>query len=793
MNNKTSIEQQRKAELALLASIQEALLMQKEMPYIYEMVGESLHRMFEGHVVSIATFDHESGVEYFQYHFENNARAFPDPRPYNEIRKLLIETHTQLLVNENTESFVQNILGVDYISQTGIDIPKSFVFAPFVVDNEVRGYISLKHYTRETVFDAGDIELLNTLARSISVSMQNTRLLETEYRRANEQKALLDTMTDLSRNLELKTLLDAVLERAVALLGVTGGELAIYHEDSRTLESVASHNLGIHSGGIRLQHGEGAMGKVADTLQPLIIPDYLQWAERSGKYEKTNVRSVMVVPLMIGQRLVGALASVHHEENRPFTAADLKLLNMFAPLAATAIENARLFEAERRRADEQKALLDTMADLSRKLELTQLLNAVLERAVALLAVTGGELAIYHEDSRLLEVVASHNLGMNSGGVYLKHNEGAMGMVAETKQPLIIPDYQQWTGRSDKYSETIVHSVMVVPLLTGNQLVGALASVHHEKGRQFSNDDLRLLNMFAPLAATAIENARLFNKTNRLLEEAEQRTAELRITQSQLVHQEKLASLGELTAGIAHEIQNPLNFVNNFSDVSAELTEELVEELKAGHTEEAIALAADVIDNLHKITHHGKRADSIVKGMLQHSRSSTGIKESVDINALADEYLRLAYHGLRAKDKSFNASFLTDLDPEAGLVQIVPQEIGRVVLNLINNAFYAVSEKKTTAAAGYTPTVQLSTKRVNGKIELRVADNGNGIPAKIADKIFQPFFTTKPTGLGTGLGLSLSYDIITKGHSGELLVETTEGEGSTFIIRIPANAQAGINH
>jgi len=258
---------------------------------------------------------------------------------------------------------------------------------------------------------------------------------------------------------------------------------------------------------------------------------------------------------------------------------------------------------------------------------------------------------------------------------------------------------------------------------------------------------------------------------------------LQATQSQLIQQEKMASLGELTAGIAHEIQNPLNFVNNFSEVNEELIKELKVEADKGNLEEIKAIANDIAFNSEKINHHGKRADTIVKGMLQHSRSSSGQKELTDINVLADEYLRLAYHGLRAKDKSFNADIKTDFDNSIEKINIIPQDIGRVVLNLINNAFYAVDEKKKLSQNGYEPKVSVSTKKNSGKVEIKVSDNGNGIPQKVLDKIFQPFFTTKPTGQGTGLGLSLSYDIV-KAHGGELKVETKEGEGTTFIIKLP---------
>jgi signal transduction histidine kinase len=259
---------------------------------------------------------------------------------------------------------------------------------------------------------------------------------------------------------------------------------------------------------------------------------------------------------------------------------------------------------------------------------------------------------------------------------------------------------------------------------------------------------------------------------------------LKATQSQLIQSEKMASLGELTAGIAHEIQNPLNFVNNFSEVSNELIDEMEDELKKGNYEDALEIASDVKQNLEKINHHGKRADAIVKGMLQHSRSSSDTKEPVDINALCDEYFRLSYHGLRAKDKSFNATLKTDFDDSIGKINIIPQDVGRVILNLLTNAFYAVNEKKQQLPKDYEPMVSISSKNHKTHIEIKITDNGNGIPKTVLDKIFQPFFTTKPTGQGTGLGLSLSYDIITKSHNGELNVDTKLGEGTEFLIKIP---------
>jgi signal transduction histidine kinase len=264
---------------------------------------------------------------------------------------------------------------------------------------------------------------------------------------------------------------------------------------------------------------------------------------------------------------------------------------------------------------------------------------------------------------------------------------------------------------------------------------------------------------------------------------EKTISELRNTQAQLIQKEKMASLGELTAGIAHEIQNPLNFVNNLSDVNTELIDEAIQEIRKGNINAANFILQDIQVNEQKISQHGKRADAIVKGMLQHSRSSSGVKEPTDINALADEYLKLAYHGLRAKDKSFNTAIKTNFDNSIAKVNIVSQDMGRVLLNLINNAFYSVSEKQKYHLPNFEPVVVVTTMGFADNVELSVIDNGTGIPTHVLDKIFQPFFTTRPTGQGTGLGLSLSYDIV-KVHGGEITVETTEGEGSKFKVIIP---------
>jgi signal transduction histidine kinase len=335
--------------------------------------------------------------------------------------------------------------------------------------------------------------------------------------------------------------------------------------------------------------------------------------------------------------------------------------------------------------------------------------------------------------------------------------------------------------------------MIILFLAGPQL-SVSGAISFSLAKEFVKTNISLSQKLEEIEKLSEEKQHILSTQNEYLEkQVNQRIAELnqslenlKITQNQLIQSEKLASLGELTAGIAHEIQNPLNFVNNFSELSVELIEELKEERqkeKGGRDEELEnELLADISQNLEKITHHGKRASSIVKGMLEHSRTSTGVKESTNINALADEYLRLSYHGLRAKNKGFNSDFRTDFDENLPKIKVVPQDIGRVFLNLINNAFYSVGQV-SSLSPNFKPQVVISTKSIDNQIVISIKDNGTGMPEAVKAKIFQPFFTTKPAGQGTGLGLSLSYDII-KAHGGELKVESKEGEYTEFIIFLP---------
>ncbi|HKC36048.1 MAG TPA: ATP-binding protein, partial [Chitinophagaceae bacterium] len=431
--------------------------------------------------------------------------------------------------------------------------------------------------------------------------------------------------------------------------------------------------------------------------------------------------------------------------------------------------------------------VELLGDIGRKITASltaeTIIGTVYDNVNSLMDASVFGIGIYHDDTKKIEFPATYENGVAlpaySNSIYDENRFAGLCFISGKE--IVMGDLQ--TEYKNYLQNVLVPkqgqqpvSLIYLPLKVKEKVQGVITVQSFQKNA-YTDYQLYMLRNIAIYATIALENADSFKKLNQTVDS-------LKKTQTQLIQSEKMASLGELTAGIAHEIQNPLNFVNNFSEVNAELIDELEQEIDKGNLNEVRSIAKDIKENEQKINHHGKRADAIVKGMLQHSRSSSGVKEPTDINELADEYLRLAYHGLRAKDKSFNASFKANLDNNIDKVNIIPQDIGRVLVNLINNAFYAVGEKRKQTRNGYEPTVTVTTKKMDGKVEVSVKDNGNGIPQKVLDKIFQPFFTTKPTGEGTGLGLSLSYDIITKGHGGELKVETKEGEGSEFIIQLP---------
>lgn len=431
--------------------------------------------------------------------------------------------------------------------------------------------------------------------------------------------------------------------------------------------------------------------------------------------------------------------------------------------------------------------IELLGDIGRKitasLSAEKIIGTVYDNINQLMDASVFGIGIYNDELKQIDFPATYENGVplpaysNSiydenrfaGLSFLSGKEIVMGDVGNEYQNFLqhIPVPKQGTQAV---------SLIYLPLKAKDKILGVLTVQSFQKNA-YSDYHLYMLRNIAIYAAIALENAESFKKLNRTVDS-------LKKTQAQLIQAEKMASLGELTAGIAHEIQNPLNFVNNFSEVNTELIDEMEQQISKGNLHEVMAISRDIKDNEQKINYHGKRADSIVKNMLQHSRKNTGEKEPTDINALADEYLRLSYHGLRAKDKSFNATMKTNFDDSVGKINIVGQDVSRVLLNLFNNAFYSVNEKKKMHNGSFDPTVEVSTKNTGNFVEITVKDNGMGIQQKVIEKIYQPFFTTKPTGEGTGLGLSMSYEIIKKGHGGDIKVESKEGEFAEFRIILP---------
>lgn len=499
------------------------------------------------------------------------------------------------------------------------------------------------------------------------------------------------------------------------------------------------------------------------------------------------------------------IVSLHAQQSaqRNLLIGTLISLVMLLAIATLLLRNNRLKQRTNRLLREQKEHIDEKADeLKRQKENVELLSEIGRKITASLSVEKiistaynnvnklmdanvFGIGIFNPDRNLLEYPSTYERGKPLPPyVNTIDDESRFGAICFTHtREIVVNDL---SDASNHFSGPLPEpqqglqpaSTIFLPLIHKEDKLGVITVQSFQKNA-YSDYQLFMLRNIATYAAIALQNAKSYQKLNSTLET-------LQATQAQLVHSEKMASLGELTAGIAHEIQNPLNFVNNFSEINGELVDELHDLISTinGRIPEAAADLLHILkENSGKILHHGRRADSIVKGMLQHSRATTGVNEPTDINALAVEYLRLSYHGLRAKNKAFNAEFSMDLDETMGKIKVVPQDIGRVLLNLFNNAFQATIEKRKTALGSYQPRVNLSTRQGVRGIELRITDNGNGVPQEFIDKIFQPFFTTKPAGAGTGLGLSLSYDII-KAHGGDISVETTEGEGSEFLIELP---------
>jgi signal transduction histidine kinase len=510
-----------------------------------------------------------------------------------------------------------------------------------------------------------------------------------------------------------------------------------------------------------------------------------QQIEEAKEQERIRIRQNALMGVLTTLLIVAFLLYINNRQKRK---ANLQLQKQKEEIDQKAHE----LSVQKENLQQAYNNVEQLGEIGRKitssLSVENIISTVYDNVNALMDASVFGIGIYEEDTRQIEFPATYENGLAlpaySNSIDDENRFAAICFLngKEIVMSDIETEYKKYLENVPVPREgQLPVSLIYLPLKIKDKIRGVI-TVQSFQRNAYTDYQLYMLRNIANYAAIALENAEAYKKLNHTLDN-------LKKAQTQLIQSEKMASLGELTAGIAHEIQNPLNFVNNFSEICSEMIGEMKSELATGNLQPAAEIADNVQQNLEKILRHGKRADAIVKGMLQHTRTSTGQKVPTDINALADEYLRLSYHGLRAKDKSFNADFKTDFDESIGKINVVSQDIGRALLNLFNNAFYAVNEKLKASphplkgSKEYVPTVTIVTKKLNDKVEISVSDNGNGIPQNIVDKIFQPFFTTKPTGQGTGLGLSLAYDII-KAHRGEVKLETKEGEGSEFFVVLP---------
>jgi GAF domain-containing protein len=666
-------------------------------------------------------------------------------------------------------------------------------------------------------FTNKQIALLQNFAAQAVIAMENARLI-TETREALEQQTATAQVLQVINSSpgDLAPVFDAILEKAHDLCGAAFGALLTYNGEF--FQAVAWHDLPQpfldivrrpfrhHPGNpmMRLVRGEGSV-QVCDLKEVASEFDADGQVGRAAA-ELGGARTNLMVPLRKDGSLLGVITA-NRPEARPFTAEQIALLENFAAQAVIAMENARLITETREALEQQTATAEVLQVInSSPGSLAPVFDAMLEKAMRLCGAAFGELATYDGDR--FHTVAT--LGVPAAWAeYRRHNPPRYGPGTGPARMLagervihiadLMDEEVYRTGEPNRRALVDLggaRSSLQLPLLKEEAVVGFI-NIYRPEVRPFTDKQIALLQNFAAQAVIAMENARLLDGIRAARDTAEAALRELRAAQAKLIHTEKLASLGQLTAGIAHEIKNPLNFVNNFAGLSVELLDELKEaagpavaSLGDDTRAEIDQIVGMLTGNLEKIAEHGRRADGIVKSMLAHSRGSSGERQAVDINALVDEALNLAYHGARAQDQNFNIALERDLDRGITPIELVPQDVTRVFLNLFGNGFYAANQRGTTGnERDFRPSLKVTTRDVGAEVEIRVRDNGAGIPPEIREKLFQPFFTTKPTGEGTGLGLSISYDIVTQQHGGTITVDSRVGEFTEFTIRLPRGGHA----
>jgi len=659
--------------------------------------------------------------------------------------------------------------------------------------------------TRRVVrpFDESYIALVTTFADQAVIAVENARLLNELRESLQQQTATADVLKVISSSPgNLEPVFQAILASATEICQTKFGTLNLF--ENNTYRSVALHNpppqFKMRLGQTLYPHPDSGLARVARTKQVVHIEDirtqkpYLEGNKAIIELaDLAGARTQLSVPMLKEDVLLGSM-SIYRQEVRPFTDKQIELVQNFAAQAVIAIENARLLGELRESLQQQTATADVLKVISRStFDLGTVLQTLVESASTL--CDADRTVITRQKDGVFYRAETHGFSKefidHVRGVPITVERGsAFGRALLERRAVHIPDVKADPeyAMHEMQKAGDYRTVLAVPMLREGIAIGVL-SLTRADVRPFTKRQIELATTFADQAAIAIENVRLFESVETRTRELAASLEDLRTTQDRLVQTQKLASLGQLTAGIAHEIKNPLNFVNNFSTVSSELIDELQDTLKSltvddKRRKEINELTGMLRSNLDKVVEHGKRADSIVKNMLLHSREGSGEHRVVDINALVEESLNLAYHGKRAETQGFNVTLERSLDPAAGEADVFPQDITRVLLNLISNGFYAASRRKAQDGDGFEPVLAAATKSLGDRVEIRIRDNGTGIPSDVREKIFNPFFTTKPAGEGTGLGLSISHDIVVKQHAGSIEVDTEPGAFTEIRVILP---------
>jgi len=792
--------EQRNAELAIINSVQEGLVREMDMQGIYNLVGDRIRELFEAQVTVIRTFDFENELEIFEYAVEKEKRFEVDPRRINWANRQVINSKGHLLITDNYLETARRYGSEGY--SKGLP-PKSAVFVPMMVGDEVIGSVSLQNVDREYAYSKSDVRLLTTMVNSMSVALQNARLFsETEQRNA-ELAVINSVQGGLVAEMDMQSIYDLVGDRIRNLFdaqvtGIVTFDLEQKIEDFKYL---------FEDGGRYYPNPrpyDKVREQIIETKEVLLINENAGkvMSEINGKPFKAVkgtqlAKSVLYVPMLVGKSVRGYVTLQNLDRENAFTESDVRLLTTLVNSMSVALENARLFNKTSRlleEADQRATEMDTVNRISKALVSQLESDALIELVGRLMQETFKAdvvyLALYDRETNMIHFPYEYG-DKNESRPF---GSGFTEKIITSREPMLINrDLEEFRDQiKAKQIGVITSSYLGVPIQIGNEAIGVISIQSTQEENRFDDNDQRLLSTIAANVGIAMENAEAYEQLRNAM-------TELKSTQEQLVQQEKLASLGQLTAGIAHEIKNPLNFVNNFSDLSFELAEE-VEELmtkveSAELREEMSMLISDIKSNLKKIHEHGTRTDGIVKSMLQHSRGGSGKMEPTDLNALIKEFANLAFHGMRAGKNPINVDIKFNLDESVGEILLIREDFSRVLLNLINNAFDAMREKMTgdgrpttgdklQNSEEYRPTLMISTLLSEKNVVVEVGDNGLGIPDSIREKILQPFFTTKKGTEGTGLGLSITRDII-EAHGGTIDFNSSE-EGTRFLVTLNSN-------